>query len=92
MAELAADTADLLTGPNTGRLAACDAPSCNRYLLRTHAGTGAQPGAATASAAPAPTRAARPTAAVTSRQPQARHEHLHLSKSLPLLCQAALAD
>ncbi|WP_043497151.1 ABATE domain-containing protein [Georgenia sp. SUBG003] len=37
LASLAADAADLLTGPHVGRLAACQAPPCNRYLLRTHA-------------------------------------------------------
>lgn len=37
MAGLAADLADLLTGPDAGILAACSAPSCNRYMLRTHA-------------------------------------------------------
>ncbi len=33
---LAADAADLLTGPDAERLAACASPPCNRYLLRTH--------------------------------------------------------
>ncbi|MHA7172940.1 CGNR zinc finger domain-containing protein [Arthrobacter monumenti] len=37
MAGLAADLADLLTGPDAGILSACSAPSCNRYMLRTHA-------------------------------------------------------
>ncbi|MFI7708161.1 ABATE domain-containing protein [Nonomuraea sp. NPDC049480] len=36
LAALAADTADLLTGPDAERLAACGAAPCNRYLLRTH--------------------------------------------------------
>ncbi|KRV48322.1 hypothetical protein AQ490_25240 [Wenjunlia vitaminophila] len=31
---LAADTADLLTGPDAARLTACGSPPCNRYLLR----------------------------------------------------------
>jgi predicted RNA-binding Zn ribbon-like protein len=37
LAVLAADTADLLTGPDAERLAACDSVPCQRYLLRTHA-------------------------------------------------------
>ncbi|MCQ4040807.1 CGNR zinc finger domain-containing protein [Streptantibioticus rubrisoli] len=37
LAVLAADAADLLTGPDAERLAACDSPPCQRYLLRTHA-------------------------------------------------------
>lgn len=37
LAVLAADAADLLTGPDTERLAACDSAPCRRYLLRTHA-------------------------------------------------------
>ncbi|MEU8580876.1 ABATE domain-containing protein [Streptomyces sp. L500] len=37
LAVLAADAADLLTGPDAGRLAACGSPPCRRYLLRTHA-------------------------------------------------------
>jgi predicted RNA-binding Zn ribbon-like protein len=36
LAALAADAADLLTGPDADRLAACGSPPCNRYLLRTH--------------------------------------------------------
>jgi predicted RNA-binding Zn ribbon-like protein len=36
LAVLAADAADLLTGPDAERLAACASPPCNRYLLRTH--------------------------------------------------------
>lgn len=32
---LAADAADLLTGPDAERLTACDSPPCTRYLLRT---------------------------------------------------------
>ncbi|MFF8841883.1 CGNR zinc finger domain-containing protein [Streptomyces sp. NPDC015127] len=32
---LAANAADLLTGPDADRLAACDSTPCNRYLLRT---------------------------------------------------------
>ncbi|MBG0568403.1 CGNR zinc finger domain-containing protein [Actinoplanes aureus] len=31
---LAADAADLLTGPDADRLAACDSPPCTRFLLR----------------------------------------------------------
>ena len=31
---LAAETADLLTGPDADRLTACDSPPCTRYLLR----------------------------------------------------------
>ncbi|MGW4501084.1 ABATE domain-containing protein [Micromonospora sp. NPDC004336] len=37
MAVLAADAADLLTGPHAERLAACGSAPCTRYLLRTHA-------------------------------------------------------
>lgn len=37
LAVLAADAADLLTGPDAARLAACGSPPCTRYLLRTHA-------------------------------------------------------
>jgi len=37
LAVLAADAADLLTGPDAERLAACDSAPCRRYLLRTHA-------------------------------------------------------
>jgi predicted RNA-binding Zn ribbon-like protein len=36
LAVLASDAADLLTGPDADRLAACGSPPCNRYLLRTH--------------------------------------------------------
>jgi predicted RNA-binding Zn ribbon-like protein len=36
LAVLATDAADLLTGPDAERLAACASPPCNRYLLRTH--------------------------------------------------------
>ncbi|WP_214409441.1 CGNR zinc finger domain-containing protein [Sphaerisporangium fuscum] len=36
LAALAADAADLLTGPDAERLAACGSPPCNRFLLRTH--------------------------------------------------------
>ena len=36
LAVLAADAADLLTGADAQRLAACGSPPCNRYLLRTH--------------------------------------------------------
>ncbi|MGY1681274.1 ABATE domain-containing protein [Geodermatophilus sp. SYSU D01176] len=36
LAVLAADAADLLTGRDAERLAACASPPCNRYLLRTH--------------------------------------------------------
>ncbi|MFB9319675.1 CGNR zinc finger domain-containing protein [Cryptosporangium minutisporangium] len=32
---LAADAADLLSGPDAARLAACDSPPCIRYLLRS---------------------------------------------------------
>ncbi|MEV0895465.1 ABATE domain-containing protein [Actinoplanes sp. NPDC049802] len=32
---LAADAADLLTGPDAGRLTACDSSPCIRYLLRS---------------------------------------------------------
>ncbi|MEV4637091.1 ABATE domain-containing protein [Actinoplanes sp. NPDC049548] len=32
---LAADAAELLTGPDAPRLAACDSPPCSRYLLRS---------------------------------------------------------
>jgi predicted RNA-binding Zn ribbon-like protein len=34
LATLAANAADLLTGPDAEFLAACDSPPCNRYLLR----------------------------------------------------------
>ncbi|MFF0161555.1 CGNR zinc finger domain-containing protein [Streptomyces sp. NPDC005263] len=34
LASLAADTADLLTGPDAERLTACGSPPCNRFLLR----------------------------------------------------------
>ncbi len=34
LAVLAADTADLLTGPDAERLTACGSAPCNRYLLR----------------------------------------------------------
>ncbi|MEU7525440.1 ABATE domain-containing protein [Saccharothrix sp. NPDC042600] len=37
LAVLAANAADLLTGEDAERLAACGSPPCNRYLLRTHA-------------------------------------------------------
>ncbi|RKT73847.1 putative RNA-binding Zn ribbon-like protein [Saccharothrix variisporea] len=37
LAVLAADAADLVTGADAERLAACGSPPCNRYLLRTHA-------------------------------------------------------
>ncbi|MFI8193320.1 ABATE domain-containing protein [Streptomyces sp. NPDC085946] len=36
LAVLAADAADLLTGPDAGLLAACGSPPCDRFLLRTH--------------------------------------------------------
>jgi predicted RNA-binding Zn ribbon-like protein len=34
LATLAADAADLLTGPDADRLAGCESTPCNRYLLR----------------------------------------------------------
>ncbi|WP_121011697.1 ABATE domain-containing protein [Saccharothrix australiensis] len=34
LAALAADAADLLTGPDAARLTACGSPPCNRFLLR----------------------------------------------------------
>ncbi len=34
LAALAANAADLLTGPDADRLTACGSPPCNRYLLR----------------------------------------------------------
>ncbi|MEV6053110.1 ABATE domain-containing protein [Streptomyces sp. NPDC052107] len=34
LAALAADAADLLTGPDAGRLTACGSAPCNRFLLR----------------------------------------------------------
>ncbi|MFD4029475.1 CGNR zinc finger domain-containing protein [Streptomyces sp. NPDC058637] len=34
LATLAADAADLLTGPEAERLTACGSPPCNRYLIR----------------------------------------------------------
>ncbi|MGW7261830.1 ABATE domain-containing protein [Streptomyces sp. NPDC054842] len=36
LATLAADAADLLTGPDADLLAACGSPPCDRFLLRTH--------------------------------------------------------
>lgn len=36
LAVLAADAADLLTGPAAPRLAACGSPPCRRFLIRTH--------------------------------------------------------
>jgi len=36
LAVIAADAADLLTGPAASRLAACGSPPCRRFLLRTH--------------------------------------------------------
>ncbi|WP_371477929.1 CGNR zinc finger domain-containing protein [Kitasatospora sp. NBC_00315] len=36
LALLAADAADLLTGPDAERLASCGAAPCTRYLVRTH--------------------------------------------------------
>ncbi|MEV7415029.1 CGNR zinc finger domain-containing protein [Streptomyces sp. NPDC089919] len=36
LAVLAADAADLLTGPDAELLAACGSPPCTRFLLRTH--------------------------------------------------------
>ncbi|MFE2500050.1 ABATE domain-containing protein [Streptomyces scopuliridis] len=36
LAALAADAADLLTGPEAGLLAVCGAAPCDRFLLRTH--------------------------------------------------------
>jgi predicted RNA-binding Zn ribbon-like protein len=36
LAVLAGNAADLLTGPDADRLAACGSPPCTRYLLRTH--------------------------------------------------------
>nr|WP_051966879.1 ABATE domain-containing protein [Kitasatospora mediocidica] len=37
LAVLAADAADLLTGPDAERLATCGSAPCTRHLLRTHA-------------------------------------------------------
>jgi predicted RNA-binding Zn ribbon-like protein len=37
LAVIAADAADLLTGPAAARLAACGSPPCRRFLVRTHA-------------------------------------------------------
>ncbi|WP_244923659.1 CGNR zinc finger domain-containing protein [Brachybacterium saurashtrense] len=36
MAQIAEDAADLLTGPEAGRLALCGAAPCDRFYLRTH--------------------------------------------------------
>ncbi|WP_052669784.1 CGNR zinc finger domain-containing protein [Nitriliruptor alkaliphilus] len=36
LAVLAADAAQLLTGPDSGRLARCEALPCDRFLVRTH--------------------------------------------------------
>ncbi|KIQ64874.1 hypothetical protein TR51_12255 [Kitasatospora griseola] len=37
MAQLAADAAELLTGPDADRLAACGGTPCTRFFVRTHA-------------------------------------------------------
>lgn len=37
LAVVAADAAELVTGPESDRIAACAATPCDRYLLRTHA-------------------------------------------------------
>ncbi|MGX6606610.1 CGNR zinc finger domain-containing protein [Micromonosporaceae bacterium Da 78-11] len=37
LAVLAADAAEMLTGPVVDRLTACGSPPCRRYLVRTHA-------------------------------------------------------
>jgi predicted RNA-binding Zn ribbon-like protein len=37
MAQIAEDAAELLTGPDAGRLASCAATPCDRFLIRTHA-------------------------------------------------------
>jgi predicted RNA-binding Zn ribbon-like protein len=37
LAMLATDAADLLTGEDGARIAACGSPPCTRYLVRTHA-------------------------------------------------------
>ncbi|MGW4383175.1 CGNR zinc finger domain-containing protein [Kitasatospora sp. NPDC004531] len=37
MAQLAADAAELLTGPDADRLAACGGAPCTRFFVRTHA-------------------------------------------------------
>jgi predicted RNA-binding Zn ribbon-like protein len=37
LAVIAADAADLLTGREAARLAACGSPPCRRFLIRTHA-------------------------------------------------------
>lgn len=37
LAVIAADLAELLTGPDDAQVARCGAPSCERFLLRTHA-------------------------------------------------------
>ncbi|RJQ81010.1 hypothetical protein D5S17_06265 [Pseudonocardiaceae bacterium YIM PH 21723] len=37
LAVIAVDAVDLLTGPDAAKLAACGAPRCSRFLLRTHA-------------------------------------------------------
>jgi predicted RNA-binding Zn ribbon-like protein len=37
MAQIAEDAAELLTGPDAGRLASCAAAPCDRFLIRTHA-------------------------------------------------------
>ncbi|MGH8795007.1 MAG: CGNR zinc finger domain-containing protein, partial [Stackebrandtia sp.] len=37
LAVIAADAADLLCGSDADKLAACGAPRCSRFLLRTHA-------------------------------------------------------
>ena len=37
MAQIAEDAAELLTGPDAGRLASCAAAPCDRFMVRTHA-------------------------------------------------------
>lgn len=37
LASLAVDVAELVTGPEADRLAACEAAPCNRFFVRTHA-------------------------------------------------------
>ncbi|XVV07998.1 ABATE domain-containing protein [Actinosynnema sp. CA-248983] len=60
-AVLAANAADLLTGADAERLAACGSPPCKRYLLRTLGGTGVRRGVGTGFGRLGLTRAAKPT-------------------------------
>ncbi|GAA2865697.1 hypothetical protein GCM10020220_063780 [Nonomuraea rubra] len=60
LATLAANAADLLTGPDAGRLTACGSPPATATCYATAAATGAPPAAATAPRRPRPTPGAPP--------------------------------